>query len=262
MYFSITSQQLYLFCYKNAQRMKQTLPGELEKHLKKKCFGLLSYCQPECGEVSKCSSLCEFTPTSLGWCPFTPVVALLSFQESGSEGLKNTKLSHLSAQLHKDKNRAESLNELCRENTVLLQQHTRLYLCVRGFYFIFSFVTCTETQICFVKFIPFSIWWIPDFINSAFLLVCLCPGIDKVHSTSAVCHFGPQTEDPDRFGQEKIGLFWGEVWISLAKDQVRHLLLFLPHILHTFISGCFKEQRWWNFSWRHTRVRQYLLIEK
>ncbi|TNM93505.1 HAUS augmin-like complex subunit 4 [Takifugu flavidus] len=81
---------------KNSQRMKQALPRELEKHLKKKCFGLLSYYQPEC--------------------------------ESESDGLKNTKLSHLSAQLDKDKKRAESLKEVCRENTVLLQRQTRLYL--------------------------------------------------------------------------------------------------------------------------------------
>lgn len=64
-------------------------------------------------------------------------------QESESEGLKNTKLSHLSAQLDKDKKRAECLKELCRENTVLLQQQTRLYLCVRRFYFNYLFVTCT-----------------------------------------------------------------------------------------------------------------------
>ncbi|CAF93417.1 unnamed protein product, partial [Tetraodon nigroviridis] len=82
---------------KDAERMKQALPRELEKHLKKKCYGLLSYHQPEC--------------------------------EGESEGLKNTKLSHLSAQLDKDKKRAESLKESCRQNTVLLQQQTRLYLC-------------------------------------------------------------------------------------------------------------------------------------
>ncbi|XP_030285714.1 HAUS augmin-like complex subunit 4 [Sparus aurata] len=82
---------------KNVQRMKQSLPRELEKHLKKKCWGLLSYYQPE-------------------W-------------ESESDGLKNTKLSHLSALLDKEKKRAESLKETCRENTVLLQRQTQLYLC-------------------------------------------------------------------------------------------------------------------------------------
>ncbi|XP_073331307.1 HAUS augmin-like complex subunit 4 [Pagrus major] len=82
---------------KNVQRMKQSLPRELEKHLKKKCWGLLSYYQPE-------------------W-------------ESESDGLKNTKLSHLSAQLDREKKRAESLKETCRENTVLLQRQTQLYLC-------------------------------------------------------------------------------------------------------------------------------------
>ncbi|KAM8746950.1 HAUS augmin-like complex subunit 4 [Acanthopagrus schlegelii] len=82
---------------KNVQRMKQSLPRELEKHLKKKCWGLLSYYQPE-------------------W-------------ESESDGLKNTKLSHLSAQLDKEKKRAESLKETCRENAVLLQRQTQLYLC-------------------------------------------------------------------------------------------------------------------------------------
>ncbi|XP_070849377.1 HAUS augmin-like complex subunit 4 [Chaetodon trifascialis] len=81
---------------KNVQRMKQGLPRELEKHLKKKCLSLLSYCQPEC--------------------------------ESESEGLKNSKLSHLSTQLDKEKKRAESLKETCRENAVLLQRQTQLYL--------------------------------------------------------------------------------------------------------------------------------------
>ncbi|XP_051285496.1 HAUS augmin-like complex subunit 4 [Dicentrarchus labrax] len=81
---------------KNVQRMKQGLPRELEKHLKKKCWSLLSYYQPE-------------------W-------------ESESEGLKNSKLSHLSALLDKEKKRAESLKETCWENTVLLQRQTQLYL--------------------------------------------------------------------------------------------------------------------------------------
>lgn len=76
--------------------MKQGLPRELENHLKKKCLSLLSYYQPE-------------------W-------------ENDSEGLKNTKLSHLSAQLDKDKKRSECLKETCRENTVLLQRQTQLYL--------------------------------------------------------------------------------------------------------------------------------------
>uniref|UniRef100_A0A3Q1K6X2 HAUS augmin-like complex, subunit 4 n=1 Tax=Anabas testudineus TaxID=64144 RepID=A0A3Q1K6X2_ANATE len=81
---------------KNVQRMKQSLPRELEKHLKKKCLSLLSYYQPE-------------------W-------------ENESDGLKSSKLSHLSAQLDKEKKRAESLKQTCRENTVLLQRQTQLYL--------------------------------------------------------------------------------------------------------------------------------------
>lgn len=81
---------------KNVLRMKQSLPRELEKHLKKKCWSLLSYYQPE-------------------W-------------ETESKGLKNTKLSHLSAQLNKERKRADSLKETCQENTVLLQRQTQLYL--------------------------------------------------------------------------------------------------------------------------------------
>ncbi|KAK5848603.1 hypothetical protein PBY51_006202 [Eleginops maclovinus] len=81
---------------KNVQRMKQSLPKELEKHLKKKCLSLLSYYQPE-------------------W-------------ENESEGLKNSKLSHLSAQLDNEKKRAESLKETSWENSVLLQRQTQLYL--------------------------------------------------------------------------------------------------------------------------------------
>uniref|UniRef100_A0A667YGU7 HAUS augmin-like complex, subunit 4 n=1 Tax=Myripristis murdjan TaxID=586833 RepID=A0A667YGU7_9TELE len=81
---------------KNVQRMKQSLPRELEKHLKKKCFSLLSYYEPQ-------------------W-------------ENESEGLKNIKLSHLSGQMDSEKKKAESLKEICRENTVLLQRQTQLYL--------------------------------------------------------------------------------------------------------------------------------------
>ncbi|XP_059210920.1 HAUS augmin-like complex subunit 4 [Centropristis striata] len=81
---------------KNVKRMKQGLPRELEKHLKKKCLSVLSYYHPEC--------------------------------ENESEGLRNTKLCHLSAQMDKERKRAESLRETCRENTVLLQRQTQLYL--------------------------------------------------------------------------------------------------------------------------------------
>lgn len=81
---------------KNVKRMRQSLPKQLEKHLKEKCLSFLSYYEPE-------------------W-------------ENESEGLKTTKLSHLSSQLDKDKKRAESLKEMCRENTVLLQRQTQLYL--------------------------------------------------------------------------------------------------------------------------------------
>uniref|UniRef100_A0A8C5HIA0 HAUS augmin-like complex subunit 4 n=1 Tax=Gouania willdenowi TaxID=441366 RepID=A0A8C5HIA0_GOUWI len=81
---------------KNVQRMKQSVPQQLEKHLKDKSLSLLSYYQPD-------------------W-------------ESESEGLKVMKLSHLSAQLDKDKKRAASLQEHNKENTVLLQRQSQLYL--------------------------------------------------------------------------------------------------------------------------------------
>uniref|UniRef100_A0A3Q2CN09 HAUS augmin-like complex, subunit 4 n=1 Tax=Cyprinodon variegatus TaxID=28743 RepID=A0A3Q2CN09_CYPVA len=78
------------------KRMKQALPRQLEKHLKEKCLRLLSYYQPE-------------------W-------------ENDSEALKTNKLSHLSTLLDKEKKRTELLREICRENTVLLQRQTQLYL--------------------------------------------------------------------------------------------------------------------------------------
>ncbi|XP_008285389.1 HAUS augmin-like complex subunit 4 [Stegastes partitus] len=94
----LTSQHLMelMPLEKNVQRMRRSLPHQLEMHLKEKCLSLLSYYQPE-------------------W-------------ENESEGLKTIKLSHLSAQLDKEKKRAESLKETCRENTVLLQRQTQLYL--------------------------------------------------------------------------------------------------------------------------------------
>lgn len=94
----LTSQQVMELMppEKNVKRMKQGLPIELEKHLKKKCLSLLSYYQPE-------------------W-------------ENESEGLKTIKLSHLRTQLDTEKKRAQSVKETCRENTVLLQRQTQLYL--------------------------------------------------------------------------------------------------------------------------------------
>ncbi|KAI4886476.1 hypothetical protein NFI96_011900, partial [Prochilodus magdalenae] len=77
-------------------QMKQRLPSELQKHLKKKLFSLLSYYQPE-------------------W-------------ENESEGLKCVKLSKLSALLESERNRAENLTERNRENATLLQRQTHSYL--------------------------------------------------------------------------------------------------------------------------------------
>ncbi|XP_019724193.1 HAUS augmin-like complex subunit 4 [Hippocampus comes] len=81
---------------KNIQRMKQILPGELEKHLKTKCFSFLSYYRPEC--------------------------------ENQSDSLKTSQLSHLSAQLDEDKKKVECLKESSWEKRALLQRQTQLYL--------------------------------------------------------------------------------------------------------------------------------------
>ncbi|XP_061619814.1 HAUS augmin-like complex subunit 4 isoform X1 [Phyllopteryx taeniolatus] len=80
----------------NVERMKQMLPAALEERLKKKCLHFLSYYQPE-------------------W-------------ENQSESLKRSKVSHLSAQLAKNKQKAEDLKESSREKSVLLQRQTQLYL--------------------------------------------------------------------------------------------------------------------------------------
>ncbi|XP_060769161.1 HAUS augmin-like complex subunit 4 [Neoarius graeffei] len=77
-------------------QMKQRLPTELQKHLKKKLFNLLSYYQPE-------------------W-------------ENDSEGLRCVKLSKLPGLLESERSRAESLAEKNRENATLLQRQTHAYL--------------------------------------------------------------------------------------------------------------------------------------
>ncbi|XP_062844984.1 HAUS augmin-like complex subunit 4 [Trichomycterus rosablanca] len=77
-------------------QMKQRLPTELQKHLKKKLFNLLAYYQPE-------------------W-------------ENESEGLKCVKLSKLPGLLESERSRAESLAEKNRENATLLQRQTHSYL--------------------------------------------------------------------------------------------------------------------------------------
>lgn len=76
--------------------MKQRLPRELEKHLKKKCFNLLSYHQPE-------------------W-------------EDESEGLKKMKLSHLSVRLEGKRKRVVNLKEKSHESEVILQQQIYCYI--------------------------------------------------------------------------------------------------------------------------------------
>ncbi|XP_060718885.1 HAUS augmin-like complex subunit 4 [Tachysurus vachellii] len=77
-------------------QMKQRLPTELQKHLKKKLFNFLSYYQPE-------------------W-------------ENESEGLRCVKLSKLPGLLESERGRAESLAEKNRENSTLLQSQTHSYL--------------------------------------------------------------------------------------------------------------------------------------
>ncbi|TSL28287.1 HAUS augmin-like complex subunit 4 [Bagarius yarrelli] len=77
-------------------RMKQRLPIELQKHLKKKLFTLLSYYQPD-------------------W-------------ENESEGLRCVKLSKLPELLESERSRAESLSEKNRENHTVLQHQTHSYL--------------------------------------------------------------------------------------------------------------------------------------
>lgn len=71
------------------------------------------------------SFLCQFIDTMilLWFCVFFSL-------ENESEGLKTSKLSYLSAQLDKEKRRAESLKEFSRENAFLLQRQTQLYLSV------------------------------------------------------------------------------------------------------------------------------------
>ncbi|CAN9509722.1 unnamed protein product [Ophioblennius macclurei] len=78
------------------RRMQKSASTQLEKHLKGKCLNLLTYYDPEL--------------------------------EDESETLKTMKLSQLSAQLSKDKKRAESLKEICQENRVLLQRQSQVYI--------------------------------------------------------------------------------------------------------------------------------------
>ncbi|KAL4609420.1 HAUS augmin-like complex subunit 4 isoform X2 [Arapaima gigas] len=80
----------------DVRRMKQRLLAELEVHLKKKCFSILSYYQPD-------------------W-------------EHESEGLKNVKLSLLPETLESDSKKAEALREKGLESATLLQRQTQAYL--------------------------------------------------------------------------------------------------------------------------------------
>lgn len=143
---SLPCQWLCVCLCQNVQRMKQSLPRELEKHLKKKCLSLLSYYQPEWGTVyrhwSLYFSLCRLKDQA---------VAVSFLAESESEGLKNTKLSHLSTQLDQEKKRTESLKETCRENTVLLQRQIQLYLCVGELFCLFLMKTSWLIFFCLCR---------------------------------------------------------------------------------------------------------------
>ncbi|XP_076867507.1 HAUS augmin-like complex subunit 4 [Brachyhypopomus gauderio] len=77
-------------------QMKQRLPTELQKHLKKKLFSLLSYYQPD--------------------------------GENESEGLRSVKLSKLPGLLAAERGRVDLLAERNRENTLTLQRQTHSYL--------------------------------------------------------------------------------------------------------------------------------------
>ncbi|KPP57840.1 hypothetical protein Z043_124388 [Scleropages formosus] len=81
---------------KDVRHMKQRLLAELEIRLKKKCFNILSYYQPD-------------------W-------------EDESEGLKNLKLSRLPETLESESKRVEALREKEWERATLLQRQTHYYL--------------------------------------------------------------------------------------------------------------------------------------
>lgn len=143
---SLPCQWWGVYLQQNVQRMKQSLPRELEKHLKKNCLSLLSYYQPEWGIVDKDLHtdlfLCVNLSTNFA------VYFFFFFAESESDGLKTTKLSHLSSQLEQEKKRTESLKETCKENMVLLQRQTQLYLCVRSIFFLFLMKTGSLIYFC------------------------------------------------------------------------------------------------------------------
>nr|XP_023666834.1 HAUS augmin-like complex subunit 4 [Paramormyrops kingsleyae] len=80
----------------DVRRMKQRLLMELEGHLKKKCFNILAYYQPD-------------------W-------------EDESEGLKNSKLSRLPENLESESKRADALKEKARDSAAQLQRQTHCYL--------------------------------------------------------------------------------------------------------------------------------------
>ncbi|KAJ8390044.1 hypothetical protein AAFF_G00112050 [Aldrovandia affinis] len=80
----------------DVQRMKQRLLTALSGHLKKKCFTILTYYQPD-------------------W-------------ENESDPLKSLKLSRLPEILQSESRKAESLGEKSKESAALLQRHMHCYL--------------------------------------------------------------------------------------------------------------------------------------
>ncbi|XP_039618614.1 HAUS augmin-like complex subunit 4 [Polypterus senegalus] len=81
---------------KEIKKMKLRLVKEIEDHLKKKCFNILCFYQPD-------------------W-------------EGESESMKTVKSSRLPEYLENESKRLESLKQRKRENTILLQKQTHCYL--------------------------------------------------------------------------------------------------------------------------------------
>lgn len=112
----------------NIERMKGGAAAELEKHLKKKCLSLLAYHQPESGTLS---TLITAPQAQVHWLADSLTTTLsLHVPECESESLRLSRLSHLSAQLDQEQSRAQSLQDACRHNSLVLQKQTDLYLSV------------------------------------------------------------------------------------------------------------------------------------
>lgn len=150
------------------------------------------------------------------------MLLLLFFSENESEGLKNSKLSHLSALLEKEKKRTESLNETSKEKTLLLQRQIQLYTSVN------VPVNTMKIQIQNDFFFHAYLMWFFSFFHCQELTKCV-----QLLQSLVLDHRLKIQTDLDR---KKLEYFEGKCELVLQKIKLVDLLTWLSTVNNESMS--------------------------